>query len=220
MAGSWEIPPQVLVSTLQVDIVTTAWAYGMRNLIIPGSLYPLPLAGMPYDHSRNMACMRTLELGADYLFFLDSDVIAPRDTILRLIAHKKPVISGMYSRRSPPWAVPVMIRDGKWVTDFEKGSVISVDLVGSGCLLIAREVLEQLPPSDPVRSKHWFDWRVDMAGNSPPGTALSEDFTFCKNVREKLGIPILVDTSIECQHVGFASATFGHYKPMECTSIT
>lgn len=220
MAGCWELPNQVLVSTLQVDLVTTAWAYGMRNLIIPGNIPPLPLAGMPYDMARNMACQRALELGADYLFFLDSDVIPPRDAIVRLINHRVPFISGMYSRRSPPWSVPVMIKNGTWFTDFIKGSVVEVDYVGAGCMLIARSILEQLPPIDPNRNKRWFDWRVDMQGITSSGDALSEDFSFCKQVRQKLGIPTLVDTSVECKHVGFAEATYGHYRPMECTSVT
>lgn len=220
MSGAWELPPQVLVSILQVDVVTTAWAFGLRNLIVPGHLPPLPLAGMPFDHARNRACQSALEMGADYLFFLDSDVIPPRDAILRLINHRKPLISGMYSRRSPPWSVPVMIRNGAWVNEFPKGSVVEVDYVGAGCMLIARSVLEQLPPSDPMRGKHWFDWKVDMIGLVPNGEALSEDFVFCKRVKDVLGIPTLVDTSIECEHVGYAAATHGHYRPMECRSVT
>lgn len=218
MAGSWEIKRNnsVLCGILHVDTTTIAWSFGLRNLIVPGQI--IGLAGMPYDHARNTACQHCLAGGFDWMFFLDSDVIPPRDTVLRLIAHNKPIISGMYCRRSPPHGVPVMIRHGQWVTNFRPGEIVEVDLVGAGCLLIHRTVLESLPHSRP--GKPWFDWRVDLMGIDPEGCALSEDFVFCKNVREKLGIPILVDTSIRCRHVGYAEADLGNFKPCEATPVT
>lgn len=219
MPGAWEIRQQnsVLCCILHVDVVPIAWAFGLRNLIIPGGIQPL--TGMPFDHARNAGCAKALELGAQWLFFLDSDVIPPRDTIPRLIAHNQPIISGMYCRRSPPHAVPVMIKNGQWVTQFAPGAVVDVDLVGAGCLLVHRSVLESLPPSDPNRGKRWFDWRVDMQHLLPPGEAMSEDFTFCLNAR-KHGYKILVDTSIRCRHVGLAEADLGTFVPCNATPVT
>lgn len=143
----------------------------------------------------------------------NSDVIAPPDAILRLMAHNRPIVSGLYCRRSPPHAIPVMIRDGQWVTSFTPGSLVEVDYVGAGCLLIHREVLEKLPPSRPECGKRWFDWKVDMAGIGPPGENLSEDFVMCKNARDKLGIRTVVDTSVVCQHIGLGTATFQSFVP-------
>jgi len=125
----------------------------------------------------------------------------------------------MYCRRSPPHAVPVMIKNGQWVTQFAPGAVVDVDLVGAGCLLVHRSVLESLPPSDPNRGKRWFDWRVDMQHLLPPGEAMSEDFTFCLNAR-KHGYKILVDTSIRCRHVGLAEADLGTFVPCNATPVT
>jgi hypothetical protein len=214
---SWEIKQQnqVLVTILHTDNVVLAWALGLRNLIIPGQI--LPLAGMPFDMARNMGCQKTLEMGFEWSMHLDSDTIPPRDAILRLLAHKKPVISGLYCRRSPPHGVPVMIKNGTWVVNYLPNSIVDVDLVGAGCLLIHRSVLEALPPSDANRGKRWFDWRVDMAGlpGVEPGDNLSEDFSFCRSVKKKLGIPILVDTSIQCRHVGLAESTYNSFVPLD-----
>ncbi len=217
MPGYWEIQPTVLVCTLHTDVTTMAWAYGLRNLIIPGQ--PFGLSGMPFCHARNEACRQALKAGADHLFFLDSDVIPPRDTILRLIKHDLPVVSGIYCRRSPPHAVPVMIRNGQWVTEYPANSLIQVDLVGAGCLLIRRDVLEKLPPIDDKRGKHWFDWRVDMMGLLPQGEALSEDFSFCLQCRRH-GIPIVVDTSLMARHIGYGQSTLGSFVPLDTTPIT
>lgn len=218
MPGSWEYKrePAVLCAILHTDATTIAWAFGLRNLVIPGPWPPMPLAGMPYDHARNMACMRALECGADYIFFLDSDVIPPHDAIIKLLAHNKPLISGLYCRRSPPVGLPVMIRKGSWVTDYIRGSIVEVDMVGAGCLLIRRDVLEKCPPCRP--GHQWFDWTVDMKGILP--ITLSEDFMFCVHVRQTLGIPTLVDTSIRCRHAGFGESEEGSFKPLEAIPAT
>jgi glycosyltransferase involved in cell wall biosynthesis len=189
------------------------WAAGFRKLIIPGG-YSF-LSGMPFDHARNVACEQALSSGCEYIYFLDSDVIPPHDAILRLMAHKKPIVSGLYCRRSPPKGIPVMIKDGQWITNFPQNSLIEVDLVGAGCLLIHRNLLERFPGQRP--GKRWFDWRVDMKGQPgfPDGTCLSEDFTFNRAIKEKLGISTYVDTSVICQHVGFAQAGIGTFEPAE-----
>ena len=217
MSGSWELPQTAVGAILHTDHTSIAWAFGFRNLIFPGEW--VGLAGMPFDMARNVAAMRCLEVGADWLFYLDSDVIPPKDAVLRLMAHKQPIISGMYCRRSPPHTVPVMIKNSQWVTQFRPGSVIEVDVVGAGCLLIHRSVLEAMPPQRP--GKHWFDWRVDMASLATPEMPpLSEDFTFCAHARNKLGLKILVDTSIRCRHVGLAEADFRTFLPCNATANT
>lgn len=206
MAGAWERVPSVLAAVLHTDFTSMAWAFGLRSLQIPGPV--IPVAGMPYDHARNKAAMTALELGVDYLFFLDSDVIPPPDAIHRLLKHDLPIVSGMYCRRSPPVGIPVMMRNHQWITEFKRGSMQEVDLVGAGCLLIRRDVLKGLPPQRP--GKHWFDWRVDMSGVIPPHECMSEDFTFCSWARNH-GLKIMVDTSIVCRHVGFGEASDGKF---------
>jgi hypothetical protein len=219
MAGSWELRNQtsVLVSILHTDIVTMAWALGFRNLIVPGGV--MPVAGMPYDHARNACCMAVLEHGIEWLFFLDSDVVPPKDAILRLIAHKKPLVCGLYFRRSPPVGVPVIMKPvGNWIINPPKKGLIEVDVTGAGCMLIHRSVLEALPPQRP--GKHWFDWRVDMKSVMPPVECLSEDFTFNMHVKKTLGIPTLIDCSVRCRHIGLGEAEENSFVPANANPNT
>lgn len=216
MPGSWEITQQnrVLCAILHTDITTIAWAFGLRGLILPGQL--MGLTGMPFDHARNMAAMQTLDNGYEWLFFLDSDVVPPRDTILKLMAHNLPIVSGVYCRRSPPAGIPVMIRKGVWVTQYPANTLIEVDLVGAGCLLIHHSVLRKLPAQQ--HGHHWFDWRVDLQSILPRDDCVSEDFAFCQHAR-KHGYKIMVDTSIQCKHVGFAEAGHGTFGPLEAVPM-
>jgi hypothetical protein len=203
MPGAWEIINQqrVLVVILTREVTSAAWAFGFRNLNIPGSY--TGLSGMPYDHARNTGCQKLLEIDWEYVFFLDDDTIPPPDAITRLMAHKVPIVSGVYYRRSPP-ITPVMLREDAgsrtWITQFKVPDLMEVDYVGAGCLLIHRDVLTTLPPP-------WFDWRVDRY-DLPPPQRMSEDFRFCQYAREN-GYKILVDTSVQCRHVGLGESRVG-----------
>lgn len=215
---SWELAEanRVQVVILSVETTTVRWALGLRRLQVPGP-EPIVIAGQPFDHARNTGCQIALDRGCEYVFHLDSDVVTPPDVIHRLIARRKPVISGVYCRRSPPQGVPVMMRDGQWVTDLPgpgEDPVISVDMVGAGCLLIHRSVLEQMAKKCPLApGKPWFYWKSDLAGMVPAGEATSEDFSFCNQLRLKMGVPVLVDTSVRCKHLGTAEADYGSYVP-------
>ncbi len=215
MAGAWETRNQarVLVGILHTDIVSTAWAMALRNLQIPGHV--MVVAGMPYDQARNTICQAALDNGFTHAFHYDSDILAPPDTILRLLAHNLPIVAGMYCRRSPPHGIPVMIKNGSWIVDFPKGSLVDVDVTGSGCLLIRRDVLERMIPDPRRPEKKWFDWRVDCRSvqGYQEGECMSEDFVFNLKARQQLGIITKVDTSIVCSHVGLAKAGYNTFEP-------
>jgi glycosyltransferase involved in cell wall biosynthesis len=216
MAGSWEIANQnrVLVCTLTRELVTTTWAMNFRNLQIPGT-YTF-VSGMPFDHARNTGCQKVLELGWEWLFFLDDDLLVPPDTIYRLMAHKLPIVSGLYYRRASP-LVPVMLREKEdksgydWITQYQDNALVECDLVGSGCLLIHRDTLLNMPPVS--KDCRWFEWRCDKP-DLPANERTSEDFTYIRHLR-KNGMKVYCDTSVKCRHVGFSESFGGQLKPLE-----
>lgn len=211
---SWEIKEQrkVMLYSIHCESTTMQWAAAFKKLILPGDFHFY--TGMPYDHCRNTAVQNFLQSPYEWLFSLDSDVLAPPDAILRLLSHGQPIISGLYSRRSPPHGVPVMIRNGQWVTSYSPGSVIEVDMVGAGCLLVHRSVFEKVPPQRP--GKPFYDWRVDLKGTGvvPEETCLSEDFSWNIHCRRH-GYKILVDTGCVCKHIGAAEFTHGNVEPLK-----
>lgn len=215
MPGAWEYQkPQVLTCILTRELVTTAWAIGFRHLIYPANSNDTFLYGMPFDHARSQACQRALETGHEYLFFLDDDVIPPPDAILRLMNQNKDIISGLYYRRQNP-VYPVMMREvagqgATWITDAKMGDVIEADLIGSGCMLIKRKVLEIMQPP-------WFVWKCDpfRFPDIPQFERCSEDYDFCRKARA-LGFKLFVDTSVQCTHAGHgASQPGGAYGPLQ-----
>lgn len=209
MPGCWEIvqQTQVLVCTLTTETVTTAWASNFKHLQVPGQF--TFLSGMPFGHARNSAAQLVMENGFQYCFFLDSDVICPPDTIIRLMAHRQPIVSGLYYRRNEP-LFPVMLRNveagREWIQEYRIPDLLEVDYVGAGCLLIHRSVFEKVP-------KPYFEWKVDRM-DLPERERMSEDFSFCEKAKAS-GFKVLVDTSVQCVHCGYSGCKLpGELKPL------
>jgi hypothetical protein len=212
MPGAWErSSPSVLLAILTREIVATKWAMGFRNLQLGAGSGIAFEQGAPYDVMRNRACEKALANGYQWILFLDDDVVPPADMFLKLSQHGADVISGLYYRRNPPICpVAMVIRDGvpTWITTWNPpGSTVEVDLVGAGCLLIHRRVLERVP-------RPWFEWETDKPGHEGKSGSMSEDFAFCMHAK-KAGFRIFLDTSIHCEHIGLgaSSAVDGSYKP-------
>lgn len=215
MPGAWEFPkPSVLIVVLSGrEMVASAWAESWRTLIWPDRANRTFLYGMPFDHARSQGCQRTLETGHDYLFFLDDDVIVPPDTIIRLMQRNLDIVGGLYYRRQLPPA-PVMMRDiegkgGQWITEYQPGSLVEADLIGSGCMLVKRKVLEIMPAP-------WFEWKCDPFRwpDLKPMERCSEDYDFCRKARA-LGFKLYVDTSIQCHHAGISVASAQGFTPLQ-----
>ncbi|MEM3097458.1 MAG: hypothetical protein QXU32_01895 [Nitrososphaerales archaeon] len=208
MPGAWEYQaPGVLMAILTRGIVPIRWAISYRSLKLPPFSKEIHLSGMPFDHARNVAVEYVIKGGFTWLFFLDDDVIAPPDTVERLISHNKDIISGLYYRRIEP-IEPVMCKENAGrITKFNPGEVLEVDMVGAGCLLIHRRVFERIP-------KPWFEWLLDR-DDIPENQRASEDFAFCRKARQH-GFRIYVDTSIQCHHAGYGRSELGgHFRPLE-----
>lgn len=153
----------------------------------------------PHDTARNWCVKKFLEeTDATHIFFVDSDVIPPKDALEKLLAADVDVISGAYpikkmnqneSRIETVYAL-FSFKDGDDnLYPIKSGSGIAeIDRAGAGCLLIRRNVFDEI-------SKPYFKWQYDAEGLMERG----EDMEFCKKVKEA-GIPIHAHFDVVCQH--------------------
>jgi hypothetical protein len=141
-----------------------------------------------------------------HLMFIDSDIDFPDDSsILKLINADKPVIAGLYPKKDLTKTLVVNINKQD-----------TIEHVGTGFLLIKREVLEQLEPQldkyypSPKDSQELITeyFKVDIDKSTK--LLLSEDWWFCQ-LCTKNNIPISVDLSIVLRHVG----SFEYIGPLE-----
>jgi hypothetical protein len=145
---------------------------------------------------------------ATHLMWVDADIRFEPESILRLALHNVGVACGLYPMKGIPIKYVLNIVPGAR----RNGSLFEVSTAGTGFMLIKREIIENLCKAMPETKykdslnlgaqyePHMyalFDTMIDDNGHY-----LSEDWTFCKRVREVLKTPIWIDTEIKLDHMG------------------
>lgn len=209
----WEIdtkpPDSCLVGTLWPrEGASRDWCAMWKNLQLPNPNKWITSCGMPFGEARTLLAYQLLNEGFQWLFFMDSDVILPPETVLRFINYRVPVISALYPQRYPTFDGINAVYKGCMfneatneqgatvlnpVTDFQYGQVLQVDYAPAGAMLIHRSVFEKMLQAG---IKAFFEWTMNPATN-PNGR--SEDFEFCRKWRS-IGGRVLVDTGLQAAH--------------------
>lgn len=228
MPGSWELrrKADLVVGILHVWNMAPDFFLGWQRLDKAGLLIHYDFEhDKPYDFGRNQVAQTCLDTGADHVLFIDSDIIPPIDGLRRLIAHKLPIVGGLYYRRHPaifPEAFTLVqgerilsvdlkgekTYEGQYkpleAKDIHPG-LNEVDGIGAGFLLIERRVLESLAGEVPLletpgppESRLKLHEFFRWSTFSPPWT--SEDLYFC-HLAKKKGWPIYVDEEVSCGHI-------------------
>ena len=213
------------------------WAVARYSAIIPvnwscreTAVNILSPIGYHVDEARNIIVKKFIENDAEWLFFIDHDVLLPNDIWIRLNKYMRecdiPVISGLYYvKGSGP--EPLLFRgmgEGPYYK-WKRGDKVWVDGIPMGCTLIHGSLLRwcwknaepyKLPdgtevrrvfhtPRDVVHDPETGKYNVEMG---------TEDLWWCQRiikngVLKKTGwgkvarkkYPFLVDTGIFCQHI-------------------
>jgi len=141
-------------------------------------------------HNRNQIVKDFLKSGYDYLLMLDDDTV-PQHNILDLVYLDKDIIGVPYPQWNEGdiyWVVMDKVEDGyKAIPIKERGGLKKVDALGTGCILIARRVLEEIKA--PFMRK-WSDEGLAEIGL---------DFYFCDKAREK-GFEVWCHWNYPCEH--------------------
>jgi glycosyltransferase involved in cell wall biosynthesis len=187
-----------------IDLKTaldTANAHGIRSGQGEIVRYTVvTVGGMPVAQARNAITKQALDIGADFLLWIDSDMTFSPDVIPRLLARKLPIVGGLCFSRHPPSYAPTLLRyhdksrhmDNSpmgFLYDFPPNDLVEVDATGGAFLLVARKVYEQIPVT------HDAQWWTETR---EPGFG-AEDVSFCLRAR-RAGFKIFVDTGCRVGH--------------------
>jgi hypothetical protein len=91
------------------------------------------------ENAKNIKC--------DYVLWLDSDMMFPSTTALRLLAHNKDIVACNYMKRSKPLktvAYTDLRNWDSWLPLEPKDNLIKVEGVGMGCMLMKTEIFNSL----------------------------------------------------------------------------
>ena len=164
-------------------------------------------------NSRNDLARQSIKMGADYVLWLDSDMMFAPDVLKRLLANRDrgDVVSGLYFRRVAPFT-PVLFEkleitdEGTAFANFDNlpnDDVFEVEGIGFGCCLTPTHVLADV-------------FATYKTCFTPIG-GVGEDLSFCYRARQR-GYKIVCDQSIKLGHVGHTVITRDFYEQYRATS--
>jgi FkbM family methyltransferase len=128
----------------------------------------------------------------DYLFAVDSDIIFKPDTLKRLLAHNKAIVSGLYIQRKPGQHILELYKNGRNIpyNEIRGLGLIEVDSCGFGCVLVHSNVFKDM-------GYPHFVYRSALNHDN----TISEDTYFCLKANG-FGYKVFADTAVLCEHIG------------------
>jgi len=187
----------ILIAIPSMDTVPAVFTQSLAMLQKVGNCaICMQVGSLVYD-ARNKLAEQAIKMGADLVFWLDSDMVFEPDTLVNMVEtlnnHNLDILTGVYYRRKEPYT-PVIFDE---VTIFESGAFKTSEFeeipeglfecggCGFGCVLMKTQVL--------------FDVLARFRDMFSPIGRVGEDLSFCWRARE-CGYKVVADPSIALGH--------------------
>jgi cellulose synthase/poly-beta-1,6-N-acetylglucosamine synthase-like glycosyltransferase len=185
--------PKVAICFPSADMVHADFALSLAGLCNAAAPIETPVVNNKSSIvaiARNNGVQRAQELGADFVLFLDSDMVFPRTTLHRLLLSGKDIVGATYPKRVPPYAM--LGAAAHMPPRYEAPGLVEMRHMPTGCLLIGMKVFEAL-------SRPYFRFGFDEL----TGAIAGEDYVFCDRAREA-GFSVWCDAHLsqEIGHIG------------------
>lgn len=188
----------ILIAVPTNRYVETETMKSIYDLVVPEG-YKTELQffyGYQIDQIRNL--IAEWAKSYDYLFSVDSDIVLPKDVLVKMLSADKDIISGLYIQRKPGQHILELYKsfpDRLGVTNINIEELRGLGIVeiagcGFGCCLIKGDVFRSL-------SYPHFYYKSALDHKD----TISEDIFFCVKARDN-GFKVWCDPSIVCEHIG------------------
>ena len=135
------------------------------------------------------------KVNSDYVLWIDSDMMFPSTTAVRLLEHNKDIVACNYTKRTKPLKTVAYtnLNDwNSWLPMVTQDELVKVEGVGMGCMLMKLDIFEKI-------QKPYFEFRYKEDTQDYFG----EDFILLGKLREQ-GYDVYIDTvlSMDIKHLG------------------
>ena len=209
----WDgVPTSVSILVPTRDTVYSHFSYSLGNLIKTTTQMGINVH-LFFDSStilinqRERLIQQAIEVKSEWALWLDSDMMFPSTTLLRLLSHNQDIVACNYMKRSHPFkSVTFMDTNDweSWVPIQSEDELLTAEATGMGCLLMRTSVFQKL-------NKPYFEYTYE------PKTKdwIGEDFTLFKKLNE-LGYQLKIDMNLskEIYHIG----TFAYGKSLDANT--
>jgi hypothetical protein len=142
--------------------------------------------------NRERGVRKALELGAEYIFFIDSDMSFPDNALMRLLKADQAIVGATYVRRAPPYDNLAKTNGG----DQSVSGLHELERIPTGMLLIKVDVFKTIP-------EPWFETNWNKEKNDFDG----EDYAFCDLARRH-GYKIWMDCDLSAEVIHWGEMGF------------
>lgn len=163
------------------------------------------VSGMKVDEARNELARRAMKSGAEYLLFVDNDIVPPEDGLCKLLETMETnknigMVSGDYTLKGIPNDSAHLCLDEGIVAELnriknrEKDGKVECDwLCALGFALIRTSCFNQIR----------YPWFLCHSKDAKEAY-VNEDAHFTELLMES-GYKVIIDKSIQCKHIDFAN---------------
>lgn len=150
---------------------------------------------VPIVRGRNDSIECALDVGAEYILFVDSDMVIPPNTIKKLMSHNKPMVGGFVKGRNDHKTASYIFGNERGLIDLPN-DLVECDHGNIGFVLIKKEVFEIL--------------KFRRGRSQRKGHLQSDDPNYCEDA-EILGFGRhVVDKSVKAEHIDETQIPFGN----------
>lgn len=187
--------------TIAIGIPTVGYlhwrfAADLMGLQLPMSAKVIWQTRTMIDTARNMLAIKALEdVTVTHILMIDDDMTFETDFLMKLIAHDVDIVGGLAFKRTPDYHPCVYKKKegaDKYLPILPR-VFQEVDIVGTGGILIKREVFEKL-------KYPYFETYYDKENTDKH---FSVDFDFCLKAKNA-GFKLFVDPEAALGHIGEA----------------
>jgi GT2 family glycosyltransferase len=181
----------ILVGIPTIGLNDYRFTLSLASLIIPENSTLMAIPRVMIDTARNMFCEKLLSMPEKtHLLMIDDDMTFEPDMLVRMLDRDVDIIGALaFKRRADYQPCVYQKKEDDNYYPILPQNFTEVDVVGTGAMLIKREVIEKM--KSPL-----FTTYYDKKGNH-----FSVDFSFCIKAK-KAGFKIFVDPEIEAGHIG------------------
>lgn len=208
------------------DICHAAFAFDLANAMIctnraGHSVTLIHNIGTGIAGQRETATREALAAGADWLFWVDSDMRFPPDACLRLLKHRRDIVGCNYATREVnpiPTAKRLSADRRVWSevhTTSQSTGLEEVHGLGYGCILVAAPVYRKIKENTELHQggqpPPWFIFQWSTVNNKQ----LGEDLFWC-DLATRTGFKINVDHDLSklIKHIGSFEYALDHVEAL------
>lgn len=197
----WEgIPTSVSILVPTRDTVYSHFSLSLGNLIKTTTQMGIDIhlffdASTILINQRESLVDSAMEINSEWCLWLDSDMMFPPTTLLRLLSHDEDIVACNYMKRSPPFKSVAFVDSmdwESWIPIQHSEELVTVEAVGMGCVLMKTKIFRELkkPFFEYTYQKKTKDW-------------IGEDFTLFKKLNN-LGYEVKIDMNLsnDIHHIG------------------